>query len=119
MNIIFGGVWLLQLVVRFNLLSHCNNSFNRFWLRGRKILTSKGSWDNIKTDFHNIIQKDIISGAYYVFFIFTKIKKLLRLDSVFSMLTADQKKGKCKMLQDDDDATSTEAGISFPLKPSC
>lgn len=117
MNIIFGGVWLLQLVVRYNFLSHYKKSFNKFLLRGRKILTGKGFWDDIKTDFHNIIQKDIISGAYYVFFVFTKIKKLLLLDSAFSMLTADQKKGKCEMLQDDDDATSTEAGISVPLKP--
>lgn len=94
MNIIFGGVWLLQLVVWYNLLSHCNYSFNKVVLSGRKILTNKDFWDNIKTDFHNIIQKDIISGAYYVFFIFTKIEKLLLLDSAHSMLKADQKKGE-------------------------
>lgn len=102
--------------MRYNLLSHSNYSFNKVLLSGRKILTSKGFWENIKTDFHNIIQKDIISGAYCVFFIFTKIKKLLLLDSAHSMLKADQKKGKCNMLQDDD-VTSTEVGISFPLKP--
>lgn len=55
MNIIFGGVWLLQLVVRYNLLSHSNYSFNKVLPSGRKILTSKGFWENIKTDFHNII----------------------------------------------------------------
>lgn len=96
MNIIFGGVWFLQLVVRFNLLSHCNKSFNKFLLRGRKKLTNKSSWDSIKTDFHNVIQKHIISGAYYVLFIFTMIKKLLLLDSAFSRLTADQKRGNVK-----------------------
>lgn len=55
------------------------------------MLTRKGSWDNFKTDFHNIIQKDIISGAYYVFFLFTIIKKLLLLDSAFSRLMAGER----------------------------